>query len=294
MTIYILCGLIVLYLILVFFRTIRNKNQIEGFSQSIPFSQKDNSTLYDQFYVSIYDELVYDPNKVEHEADEIIRVTGINSQSKILDVGSGPGHHVNEFQKRGFNINGLDDSLAMVKYAKKQYPNSHFKKGSILNPYVYDSNTYSHIISLYFTVYYFKDKSKFFGICHRLLKPGGYLVIHLVDSKNFDPMISLANPLLLVSPQSVAKERITNSSIKFNNFQYKSNFTIQDGIGKFEEKFIDDKTKNIRKNVHTLFMDSQKTIIKAATDRGFKLEGTIDLVPIQYEYQYLYVLSKQN
>ena len=38
MTIYILCGLIVLYLILVFFRIIREKHQIEGFSQSIPTS----------------------------------------------------------------------------------------------------------------------------------------------------------------------------------------------------------------------------------------------------------------
>jgi len=267
---------------------------VEGFTQSIPFTQQNNSNLYDKFYVSVYDELMYDPNKIQHETDEIVRVTGINKQSTILDVGCGPGHHVNEIQKRGFNINGLDNSSDMVRYAKQKYPNSHFKSGSILNPYIYDKNTYSHIISLYFTVYYFKDKSKFFGICHKLLKPGGYLVIHLVDRSNFDPMISLANPLLLVSPQSVAKKRITNSSIKFNNFQYKSNFTISDNIGKFEEKFIDDKTKNIRKNVHMLYMDTQKSIVSIAQDRGFTLEGRIDLVPIQYEYQYLYIFAKNN
>lgn len=280
------------YIVAVIYRKQSEEYSQEGFTQQSNFSMKDNKTLYDDFYCEIYDEIMYDPNKVEHEADEIIRTTKMNKDSTILDVGSGCGHHVNEFQERGYKINGLDNSKDMIRYAKKKYPKSYFKQGSILNPYIFDDKTYSHILSLYFTIYYFRDKTKFFGICSKLLKPGGYLVIHLVDKELFDPIVSPANPLVLMSPQREAKNRILTSSVKFKDFQYKSKFNINSDIGIFEENFIDDKTKKIRKNVHTLFMDSQKEIIKKANERGFVLEGRIDLTPIQYEYQYLYILSK--
>ena len=41
------------------------------------------------------------------------------------------------------------------------------------------------------------------------LKPGGYLILHLVDRERFDPIVPAADPLIMVSAQKHAKERIT-------------------------------------------------------------------------------------
>lgn len=291
-TLKVIIGLMILYVSLVVLRHYNEENQVEGFSQSPSFITKHNKNIYDAFYCGIYDELMYDPNKITHETDEIIRATHVNKNSTILDIGCGPGHHVDEFQKRGFNIKGLDVSSHMVKYARRQYPQCSFQEGSILNPYIFEKERYSHLLCLYFTMYYFKDKSKFFGICNMILKPGGYLVVHMVDRELFDPMVSLANPLLLMSPQRAAKERITTSSVKFKGFQYKSKFDINGDTAVFQEDFVDDKTKKRRKNTHTLYMESLKTIVRMAKERGFSFEGRLDLLPIQYEHQYLYVFSK--
>lgn len=41
-------------------------------------------------------------------------------------------------------------------------------------------------------------------------------------------------------------------------------------------------------------MESQKDILVMAQEAGFILEGQIDLIKAQYEYQYLYILVKPN
>ena len=60
----------------------------------------------------------------------------------------------------------------------------------------------------------------------------------------------------------------------------------------FEEIFKDDKTKHIRQNIHKMYMPTQKHILSIAKENGFILLGKIDMVPVQYEYQYLYILQK--
>jgi hypothetical protein len=92
------------------------------------------------------------------------------------------------------------------------------------------------------------------------LKPEGYLIIHLVDRNHFDPVVPGGKPMFIVSPQKFAKERITNSLVKFRSFQYKSDFTVpppptkkgvaaakntgEKNIGKFVEKITDDNLKD--------------------------------------------------
>ena len=54
----------------------------------------------------------------------------------------------------------------------------------------------------------------------------------------------------------------------------------------------DDNSKKIRKNIHTLFMDTQNKIIEKALNSGFILKGKIDLTHVQYEYQNIYLFQK--
>ena len=113
----------------------------------------------------------------------------------------------------------------MVNISTAKYPHSTFKVGSALDFMLFPAATFSHILCLYFTIYYIERKQQFFQNCYDWLLPGGYLVLHLVNRNMFDPILNSANPLAMVSPQKYAKKRITNSLVKFKDFQYKANFS---------------------------------------------------------------------
>ena len=71
--------------------------------------------------------------KNDFEIGEIVNITKPSQESLILDIGSGSGHHVNAFNRRGVNAIGLDISPDMVAKAKKQYPSWEFKTGDALD-----------------------------------------------------------------------------------------------------------------------------------------------------------------
>ena len=147
---------------------------------------------------------------------------------------------------------------------------------------------------MYFTIYYIKDKTTFFQNCFKWLKYGGYLLVHVVDRNNFDPILPPGNPLLYVSPQRYAKQRITSTKVKFTDFSYNADFQLDDekDIAKFVEKFKNDKDGKVRKNEHILYMPDVQVITDEAQACGFIIEAQIDLLQCQYEYQYIYVFRK--
>lgn len=273
-----------------------NKSAIykEGFVQRDKYVLKQGNEIYDNFYSSIYDELVYDNVKNDFEVGEIKRLIKPTSHSRVLDIGSGNGHHVKLLEKNGYNVEGIDKSSAMVENAKNKYPSCKFKQADALESMTYPENTFTTITCLYFTIYYIDDKQLLLQNCYNWLKPGGSLVLHLVNRDKFDPILNVADPLVWVSPQKYAKKRITSSLVKFKDFQYKANFDFykEKNLAEFTETMTDDKTKNVRKNIHNLYMPTQKKILAMAKNVGFILKGKIDLVNVQYEYQYLYILYK--
>tara|TARA_Y100000591_G_C21770433_1_gene665294 strand:+ start:153 stop:1088 length:936 start_codon:yes stop_codon:yes gene_type:complete len=283
-------ALILIILILPF---IFNKSNIENFQQKSKFVMKENENVFDDFYCSIYDDLVYDVVKNEFEFETINKYAKPSKQSRILDIGSGTGHHVNYYNNRNIPSEGLDNSSYMINKSRKNFPRSSFKHGNALDTLTYMPNKFTHALCLYFTIYYIKDKKLFLENCYKWLMPRGILVLHLVDRDMFDPMLNAGNPLLLVSPQKYAKQRITNTVIKFNDFLYNSDFKYKgDDNVHFIETFKDDKTGNVRKHDTRLYMETQKEILKQAKDVGFIQHAKIDMINCEYEYQYLYFLYK--
>lgn len=269
--------------------------QKEGFSQQEKFIVKKGSDIYDDFYADIYDDLFYKEIRNTYEVGSIINKTGPDNESLILDIGSGTGHIVDAFNNRGYKAVGLDKSLSMIEFAQDEYPKNEYVHGDALNAMAFSPESFTHITCLDFTIYYIQNKRAFFDNCYRWLMPGGYMIIHLVNRQMFDPIVPAGKPLLLVSPQSHAKERITNSSVKFNNFQYMSDFQVfPNDFAQFKEIFTDDKTGKVRQNVHEYYMPTQKYILSQAKDVGFIMLAIIDLVKSQDEYQYLYVLQKPS
>ena len=288
---------IVVILVLILFRHINSKSgRLEAFTTQEKFELKQGKNIYDNFYANVYDSLTYTHSKNEFEIEKIIKYTEPTSKSVILDIGSGTGHHVNQLKDAGVkDVIGVDSSTEMVKKAKELNPQNKYITGDAMKSSLFNSNQFTHITCLYFTIYYFQNKRAFFANCFNWLMPGGKLTIHLVDKAMFDPILPPANPLLVVSPQRYAKKRITHSNIVFDEFKYGSNFELSENSDNalFVEKFTTRKEgKLFRKNKHELFMNDISDILAIARKVGFIEVQKVDMVRAEYEYQYLYILQK--
>jgi SAM-dependent methyltransferase len=260
------------------------------------FLFKQGDAVYDDFYADIYDYLVFNKIKNDYEIGVIVNSTMPSEKSVIADIGCGTGHQVAELKSKNFEVIGIDISPSMIEKAKENNPyySSQFKVGDGLDNTLFRDDSLTHILCLYFTIYYMKDKMRFFYNCMNWLMPGGYLIVHLVDKYKFDPILPPGNPLYIVSPQKYAKERITKTKITFNDFVYDSNFKLDDNdIATFDEKFrFND--GHVRKQEQILYMEDLPTIVNMAQDAGFLIHAKIDMVKCAYEYQYLYVFVKPN
>ena len=96
---------------------------------------------------------------------------------------------------------------------------------------------------------------------------------------DIDPIIPAGDPFGVVSPQSYADKRITSTVVKFNDFDYKSNFELgPNDIAIMNETFKYKKNGNVRKNEHKLYMPTQTKILSLAKETGFILLSQIDML----------------
>jgi SAM-dependent methyltransferase len=264
---------------------------------------KEGVELYDPFYANIYDELLFSKVKNDFEIGELKKQTFPTDESIVLDIGSGTGHHVSSLIANGMNATGIDKSAAMVNQAKKTYPDLDFHHADALDAAIFPSSTFTHITCFYFTIYYIKEKQRFFENCIYWLKPGGYLALHLVDRETFDPILPAGDPFKIISPQNYTKNRITSTVVKFNEFDYKSNFEVFPNddtavlgeVFKFKNKYDTSSGKRkMRRNEHTFYMPTQKKILAMAKEVGFIVLKEVDMVRCQYSNQYIYILQKPN
>lgn len=279
------------------------KLQVEGFEEKTnEFKMNTEVTdIYNDLYLSIYDNLVFSKNKNDFEVGSLIKQTNPNEQSYILDIGSGTGHHISSFKAHGLNSIGIDVSPSMIKMAKKTYPDLNFKLGNVMDKSLFPDQTFTHITCFYFTIYYIQNKQLFFSNCMHWLKPGGYMAIHLVNRDLFDPIIPAGNPFYIVSPQKYAKKRITNTTVHFDTIEYKSDFNIKNTVNSetspnaiLTEVLKNKKNGNVVKNEHNFYMSTQADIINIAKEIGFIVLSKIEMTKCQYENQYIYFLQKPN
>ena len=281
-----------------FFNTMY-KSKSEGFEQESRFILKQNDEVFDDpFYVGIYDELFYKKLYNSYEVGIILNEIHPTSKDVVIEIGSKTGSYTSALQQScECNVTGLDTSAAMVEYASKKHPDCKFIHGDPLDFMSFSSEHATAILLLDFAIYYIKDRRTLFYNCYHWLKPGGYLVLHLVNRHMFDPIVPAAKPFTLVSPQSVAKQRITTSDVVFDKFDYKSKFEFDQGEKNDGVTIIEtmkDRRGKVRKNVRSLRMSGQKIIIGEAKDAGFTMLGQYDLIKSQREYQYIYILYKPS
>jgi SAM-dependent methyltransferase len=197
----------------------------------------------------------------------------------------------------------VDKSKAMIRYAKEstiphttlsdsQKQSVEFRVGDLLGPSTSTASDYDAACLLYFTVYYFgKQLDTVLRNLHLWVKPGGTLAIEVVNKYKFEPVLDSSNPWVGVSPQRYKKERLTQSRVVFDQFDYEANFELDDPKAEFREVFRF-KDGSVRRQRHRLYMPSIKEIIQMANENGWTYTKYVDMMPMSFAYGYLLFFTR--
>ncbi len=217
--------------------------QKESFSSSY-------TKAFDKEHVDMYDLLLHDSIKQGQEMSFLNPI--LDSSSFVLDVGCGKGHHVHYLQKNGIAAMGIDTSQAMIK-ASKKYPYD-FLIGDAQNTSLFAEDTFTHMLCMYYTIYYMKNKRKFFENAHLWSR---YLIIHMADKWKYGRKIK--------------------------------GWSCSQVYDKYHEFF---EMKGHRKRIeHIIYWESISSLIGMAKQAGFVVHS-IYAYPMPYDGEYLYVFEK--
>ena len=271
----------------------RSNNYVENFSNNKKIIEIESDDIYDKFYSNIYDQLFGDGAKNKFEIKEITKhaLNLWKDDIKILDVGCGTGWHTHTLSKK-YNELGIDRSIDMLKKARKLNPKHLLKLGNVKNNSIFRAKEFSHILCLYFTIYYIDNLNLLFKNFNKWLKKNGVAVIHVVNRNKFDPLLSASSPFPVFSLQKYSKKRLTKSKVHFNNFVYEAQFKLDDNKGNFIEQFNYKKRPYVRKQTHELNIPTIDEIVRIAANNGFKLYHKVGMIPVSFEYHYLYFFKK--
>jgi ubiquinone/menaquinone biosynthesis C-methylase UbiE len=261
----------------------------------------DNSQLYDSFYAGVYDQLTQGSVRTQAEVGLMLhewtkRGTDLKTL-EVLDGGCGTGIACAALAKMGVKrVVGMDISQDMLTQAatktlesstltSEQKRTIEWKKADLMDPSANAGGAFTHAFLLYFTIYYFADKETVFRNLFFWVKPGGRLVVHVVNKHKFDPMLESSAPWLGFSLQKYSDTRVTKSEVVFDKFKYIAEFDLQDPLAEFRETFRF-KDGKVRRQKHTFRMEDMNTIVGFAKAAGWEYLGYTDLTPVSFEYAY--------
>lgn len=283
--------LAVLYLLVSAYRKFSTKK--EGFIQSENLVIKQDDKIFDDFYASVYDILFNQKVDNDYEVGMILnKFPDISNQSVVLDIGSRTGDYVESFRKNKFQVVGIEQSKALIDQANKKYPGIEILNKSPLESGTFPDESFTLVTLLNLEVYYIPNTRQLFQNIYGWLKPGGFFVLHLVDPERFNHLVPAAKSVYMQNPNSIAQKRMTEAVVKFNDFDYISNYQIfPNDFVQYMEVFKD-KNGKVRKNIRNIRFPTQETFIKIANEVGFNMLSEIDLVKANKPYEFFYLFYK--
>ena len=276
----------------------------EGFisqSEESKYEWLQNDELFDDFYASIFTKLTQNETLIQAETAICLQEFGATNKKEnmnILDAGCGIGIATVSFKKQGaHNVVGIDKSRAMIQYARNttlphttltdtEKQDIEFRNMDLIGPTSANAGEFTDACILYFTVYYFRDLDTLLRNLALWVRPGGNLVIEVVNKYKFDPVLNPSNPWVGISPQKYAKERLHKSTIVFDKFDYEAVFELEDPRAEFRETFRY-KDGSVRRQKHTLYMRNIPDMIRIAKECGWTYTKYVDLMPLSFQYGYL-------
>jgi SAM-dependent methyltransferase len=267
-----------------------------GTGVGVSTDQRLDSACYDTFYARVYDILVQPGVRASMETKvsvEWMEKSGRTRDSlRIADIGCGTGTQVALFHDLGVkSVVGYDTSKDMIAEAKRRFPEREFVVGDATVATMAAASQFDIVTLLYFTVYLVPERTQMLKNIFLWLAPGGIFVVHIVNKHKFDPILEAASPFVGFSIQKYADERVTKSSVTFDEFEYSGDFQLHGSRAMYEEifKFKDGRT---RRHEQRVWMPNIDAIVAEIAAVGFKFAEHVDLTAIGYEYNYLFVFQK--
>lgn len=273
---------------------------IEGFASgggsSTGVDQRLDDRCYDAFYAKVYDPLVQPIARAPLETKvpiEWFQEKGRPaSELRVADIGCGTGLQVEMFARQGVrSVVGYDKSEAMIAEGRRRFPEREFVVGDATVATMAAADQFDLITMFYFTIYMVPDRTQMLKNIFLWLAPGGVFVCHIVNKLKFDPILESASPFVGFSVQKYADERVTKSSVTFDEFEYMGDFQLHGSRAMYEETFKF-KDGRVRRHEQRVWMPNIDSLVKEITDVGFKVAHHVDLTAIGYEYNYLFFFEK--
>ena len=134
---------------------------------------------------------------IEAETDFIIKLTKMDGEKSVLDLGCGPGLYAKKFAETGAAVTGIDLSQRSVdyanKYVKSEYLNTAFIKLNYLDISFKDSFDIATLIFYDFCALNVKEQNLLLKKIHAALKDNGFFIFDVVsDNKETATATSLS------------------------------------------------------------------------------------------------------
>ncbi len=122
----------------------------------------------------------------------VIRPTGLEKGSRVLEVASGQGYHVNLFRRMGYRVTGVDISEAGIDFALRHFPQDDYRRIDAASPMPFPEQTFDLVWSHgagFFHYCITDDATALIVADHlRYIRPGGhYLVLISTDLSGSRP-----------------------------------------------------------------------------------------------------------
>ena len=271
---------------------------IEGFASGSAsgIDQRLDDACYDAFYAKVYDPLVQPtargPMETKVPLEWFEKKGRVASELRVADIGCGTGLHVDLFARQGVrSVVGYDKSKAMIAQAKRIFADREFIVGDATVATMAAADQFDLITMFYFTIYMVPDRTQMLKNIFLWLAPGGGFVCHIVNKLKFDPILEAASPFVGFSVQKYADERVTTSTVNFDEFEYTGDFQLHGSRATYEESFKF-KDGRVRRHEQRVWMPNIDLMVSEIQAAGFTLDHHVDLTPIGYEYNYLFFFQK--
>jgi SAM-dependent methyltransferase len=272
----------VLFLVVSVFKSLQRKTEgfqnedTLGFGTTDKYILKRNQDIYDDFYAQLYREVIEPPSRLEQEINTIQQMTQPSKEASVfLDIGAGSGNIMNELSNRGFiNVFGIEASQS---WAEKSPMSDNILVGDVLDRSQFEQNTFTHITCLGNQIYDTDKKVAFFKNCYYWLKPGGYLIMHLIEKIRPN------------TTKPIKEEKVKGIDYKMMIEPGESNSSVI-----LTEQMTNMETGQQRINEKTLFVKEIGDIINDALYAGFIIVGKSSITGTMAigNKEYLYFFQK--
>jgi|LULF01.1.fsa_nt_gb 2-polyprenyl-3-methyl-5-hydroxy-6-metoxy-1,4-benzoquinol methylase len=218
-----------------------------------------HKTMYDHYYADSTLNSEDLRSQAKYEVSFIKKTLALPKQSIILDVPCGTGRHSYLFAKHGFKVTGVDISESCIEIAKKQWShdNCTYQVGDMSNLNDFYGQ-YDVVLNLFTSFGYFNtdtQNKKVLKEFYNTLKPGGKLVIHLI---NRDWLLNVyrENDWCETKDKYILNKRSYNSKNHYNEAW----MTV-----------VDKKTKEEKNYYHKCRLYSKGEMVSLLKDVGFKM-----------------------